>query len=510
MFPARKLIITVVVLVGALAAVSPASAAGQPPRVLNTTLVSGPPVAFHPTLSVADLGHGLAAGATAYLHSDGFIYTDVLAPFLWDQHGSPVLFQLPANLETVPSIYLPNAMTANGGTVVGGVIFTEELSTEPWAWTPAGGLQFLQLPADPRYGGGAVGVSSDGSVIAGTLAGRFVPSLAAIWQNGTLQMLPASQRWSAAHAISGDGTIIAGAAGPSSAAMQATRWVNGTEQQLSTGGLNPQSSVALFIANNDVTFGTATLSSGQTVLLRWAADGSVTVLTPPNGLTVASFSSIDSTGSAAGGALAEKNSCISLPNPACNHDPFVWTAQGGFTLLPEGFLTQLRDTWGDMSTVADVSNGGRVAVGTLTPFESVNGFPPEEGFVWTPQSGLVPVNGLMSGFGQPNPDYFSAASVSPNGTSMLAFGNAPNNAVNDTGALILNLSPPWNWTGQSGSVTGTELSGQPASINGPKLPAGTAQAVQRQEDPLKQRLMSLPTDLRKQLQSWPGAARIIG
>ena len=510
MSPARKLAVMAVVLLGALAAVSPASAAGQPPRVLDTTLVSGPPVAFHPVVSVADLGHGLAAGATAYVHSDGFIFTDVFAPFLWNEHGSPVLFQLPADLEQFPSIYIPNALTPDGSTVVGGVIFPEELFTEPWAWTPAGGLQFLQLPADPRYGGGAVGVSSDGSVIAGTLAGRFVPSLAAIWQNGTLKTLPTSQKWSAVHAISGDGSIVVGAAGPSSGALQATRWVNGTEQQLSTGGLDPQSSVALFIASNGVTFGTATLSSGQTLLLRWAANGSVTVLTPPDGLTVANFSSIDSTGSAAGGALAEKTGCISLPNPACNHEPFVWTEQGGFTILPEGFLTQLRDQWGDMSTVSDVSNGGRVAVGSLSPFESINGFPPQVGFVWTTQSGLVPVNDLMSGFGQPNPDYFSAASVSPNGTSVLAFGNAPNNAVYDTGSLLLNLSPPWNWTGQPGSAAGTKLSGQPRSATGAQLSAGTAQAAQRQQDPLRQRLMSLPAGLRKQLQSWPGAARVIG
>jgi uncharacterized membrane protein len=495
---ARKLAVMVVVLLGALAAVPSASAAGQPPRVRDATLVSGPSVAWHPAVSIADLGHGLVAGATPYVHADGFVYTDVLAPFLWRRNGAPVLFQLPANLATFPSIYIPNALTADGSTVVGGVIFPEELFTEPWAWTPTGGLQFLQLPADPRYGGGAVGVSSDGSVIAGTLAGNRVRSLAAIWQDGKLEMLPTSQTWSAAHAISGDGSIVVGAAGPSSGALQATRWVNGTEQQLSTGGLDAQSSVALFVASNGVAFGTATLSSGQTVLLRWAANGSVAVLTPPNGLTVAGFSSIDSTGSAAGGALAEKTSCISLPNPACNHEPFIWTAQGGFTILPEGFLTQLRDQWGDMSTVSDVSNGGRVAVGSLSPFESINGFPPQVGFVWTAQSGLVPVNNLMSGFGQPNPDYYSAASVSPDGTSVLAFGNAPNNAVYDTGSLVLNLSPPWNWTGQPGSAAGTRLS------------AGTAQAAQRQEDPLKQRLMSLPTRLRRQLQSWPGAARIIG
>jgi uncharacterized membrane protein len=503
MQPVRKLAVIAVTLLAALAAAWPASAAGQPSPVQGITLVSGPPEARGATVSAADLGHGLVAGTTPYVHPDGFVYTDVFAPFLWSAHASSspsssssVLFQLPANLATFPSIYLPNAITPNGRTVVGGVIFPEELFTEPWAWTQAGGLQFLQLPANTQYGGGAVGVSSDGSIIAGTLAGRFVPWQAATWVNGQLETLPTSQVWSQVHAISGDGSTVVGAAGRSLGTMQADRWVNGIEQPLSTGGLNPVSSAALFVADNGVAFGTATLSSGLTLLLRWAPDGTLTVLTPPDGLSVASLSSIDSVGGAAGGALAEKTSCISFLDPACNQEPFVWTAQDGFTILSQGTLGQSLDQFGDASTVTSVSDGGRVAVGALQPRESINGFPPHVGVVWTSQSGPVSVNDLMSSFGQPNPDYFSAGSVSPNGTTVLAFGNAPNEAVNDTGSLLLDLNPLW--TGQPGSVTAT----QPSS--------GTPQAAQSTEDALGQQLMSLPADVLGEAQSWPGAASILG
>lgn len=496
----RKLAVVVIMSCGALAAVASPSAADQPPPVRNATLITGPPVAFHPGVVTADLQHGLVLGSTTYVHSDGFVYTQVRVPYLWSDNGSSptsVLMEPPGDLATFPSIYIPNAVTPNGSTVVGGVIFPEELSTAPWAWTPTTGLQFLQLPADTRYGGGAVGVSTNGNVIAGTLAGRFVASKAAVWQDGTLETLPTSQAWSVANAISGDGSVVIGAAGPSSAALQATSWVHGSEQPLSTGDLHPLASTALFTANGTI-FGTAILSSGQTVLLRWGADGRLTVLMPPDGLSVVQFSSVDSVGSAVGGALAPKTQCISFLDPACDQQPFIWTAQDGFTILPETpVLIQNRNAFGDKSTVTGVADGGRVAVGNLTPAESINGFPPQDSFVWSAQSGLVTVDDLMSSFGQPNPDYYAAGNVSPDGTEALVSGNAPNDAAPyDTGTLLLNLTPLW--TGQT-RVTGI----------GPTT-TQTSQKTQSQGDALKQQLMGLPTDLLGQLQSWPGAVSLLG
>lgn len=504
MFPTRKLAVMVVVLLGALTAVASPSGADQPSPVRDATLVAGPPVAYHPGVAIADLQHGLVAGSTRYVHSDGLIYTNVFAPFLWSKNGSPVLIEPPGDFATFPSFYIPNQMTPNGNTLVGGVIFPGQFFTEPWAWTPTTGLQFLQLPANTQYGGSATGVSNDGTVIAGTLAGRRVSSEAALWQDGRLEVLPSSQTWSEGNAISGDGSVVIGAAGPLSNTLQATRWVDGSEQQLSTGDLDPESSAALYIANNGTIFGTATLSGGRTVLLRWSGDGSVTVLTPPDGLTVANFNSIDSVGSAAGGALAPRTGCISFLDPACNQEPFVWTVQDGFTILPETpEVAQNRDTYGDGSTVNAVADGGRVAVGDMTPRESINGFPREDGFIWSPDSGLITADDLMTSFGQPNPDYFSAGFVSPNGSQVLVVGNPPNNAVYDANSLVLDLAP--QWTGQSGSTTSPS-----GSVTDTEPSTGTAQAAASQDDSLKQQLMDLPTDLREQVQTWPGAARILG
>lgn len=431
----RKVAIAAAAILGVLAVLALEAAADPPQPLRDATLVTGPPEAFRPGVVKADLDHGLVAGTTRYVHDDGLVWNDTLAAFLWSEHGSPTLFELPDYLSRVPSFYLPNAMTPNGSEVVGGVIFRQLLFTEPWAWTPTGGLEFLQLPEDERYGGSAVGVSNDGRLIAGTLAGRGVPSRAATWQDGGLKMLASTQPWSEVHAMTPDGLHIVGASGPSFERLQATRWFHGSEQQLPTGGLDARSSVALFVAANGVAFGTATLSDGRTVLLRWDARGRVEVLTPPEGLAVARLSSIDSVGSAAGGALSKKTDCISTPDPNCDWAPFVWTAADGFTILPENGL----EHYYDRSTVNDVSDGGSVAVGELTPSVRTDGSPRQLGFAWTPKAGLLLVNELMAGIGQPDPDYWSADSVSSYGTRILVTGNAPVTSASDTQSIILDL-----------------------------------------------------------------------
>lgn len=513
---ARNLaVVSLMVLCTSVAVASP-SFADQPPPVQDATLITGPPNAFGPGVVTADLQHELVLGSTPFVNSDGLVFTDIDVPYLWSGNGSTptsVLMTPPADLQEEESIYVPDAVTPNGGTAVGGVIFPGELSTAPWAWTPSTGLQMLQLPADTRFGGGAVGVSNDGSVIAGTLSGRFVPSEAAEWKNGTLETLPTSQRWSEANAISGDGSVVIGADGPLSTTLQATSWVNGTEQPLPTGDLDPQSSTATFIAGNGTIFGTATLSSGQVVMLRWAPDGTLTELTPPNGMSVVQLNAIDTTGSAAGGALAPQTTCIFEPDPACNQLPFVWTAQGGFTILPETpDVAENRNTFGDRSTVTGVADGGRVAVGRSVPFESINGFPTQSAFVWSAGSGLVTVDDLMSSFGQPDPDYFAAGAVNPAGTQLLVSGDPPNDALPfDTGTLRLDITPSMD------GVTGIQ-SASASAADATTTPADTATATQAtapQTTPspggaLAQRLMSLPQDLLTQLQTWPGAASVLG
>lgn len=126
--------------------------------------------------------------------------------------------------------------------------------------------------------------------------------------------------------------------------------------------------------------------------------------------------------------------CLSNTDPACSQSPFVWTLSSGFTILPKLGL----DDYYSLSTVSDVSDRGRVAVGKLVPGSPTKN-QPAVGFVWTAASGLVLVNDLIAATGQPNPDYESATFVSSDGTRVLVTGNPPQATLRDTNSLILKL-----------------------------------------------------------------------
>ncbi len=61
---------------------------GGPPVVVNITPVRGPDRAYQPAVSIADLDRGFAAGTTRYVSSDGIIWNDTRACFLWSQDGT--------------------------------------------------------------------------------------------------------------------------------------------------------------------------------------------------------------------------------------------------------------------------------------------------------------------------------------------------------------------------------------------------------------------------------------
>jgi len=236
--------------------------------------------------------------------------------------------------------------------------------------------------------------------------------------------------------MTGDGSIIVGAAGAAFlVGCKATKWVNGLEQQLSTGGVQVQSSVAVLVANGGVIFGYAVLNNGRVALVRWDGAGNPEIFQPPNGLSVVNLSSVDSQGSTAGGALAQQFSCPSCTDPLCNRKPFVWTRSGGFIILPENGLEDTYNT----SAVEDVSDGGRVAVGHLSTCLVGPGSPPQLGFVWTAGSGLVLVNDLMAAFGQHDPHYYLATDVSRDGNRVLVVGNPPLKDAQDTPDVTLDL-----------------------------------------------------------------------
>ena len=113
----------------------------------------------------------------------------------------------------------------------------------------------------------------------------------------------------------------------------------------------------------------------------------------------------------------------------------MWTASGGFTILPENG----HEDFYDVSAVNAVSENGRVVVGALTSSSRTEGDPLDVGFVWSADSGLVLVNDLIGGT---NPDYWSADQVSSDGNRVMVTGNRPRNDVHDTFQLILDLAWP--------------------------------------------------------------------
>jgi uncharacterized membrane protein len=416
-------------------------------------------------VGLVDLDHGLAAGSTTYDHG-GFLWCETYAPYLWsEQEGASTLFELEGEFNWKRSAYIPTGMTPDGSKVVGGVIFFDRGTNAPWVWTADGGpVEFLELPKG-YSGGNAVAVSNDGRLIAGDLrVGRVGVSRAAVWREGSPEILPSTQPWSAVgsnpfetnvaysarrtHPMNDDGSVIVGTAGAAFlAGSKATRWVNGLEQQLSTGGLEARSSVAVFVADTGVIFGYAVLSDGGAVLIRWDSDGNPEIFEPPNGLSVVNLSSIDSQGNAAGGALAQQFSCPSCIDPLCKRKPFVWTRRNGFTILPENGLEKGYNT----SSVQDVSDDGRVAVGQLSTCEVTPDSPPQLAFVWTADSGLVLVDDLMAAFGQPDPHYYISTDVSRDGNRVLVVGNPPLHDAQDTADLTLDLAwrtpiPTPRWT----------------------------------------------------------------
>src|SRR5581483_7490173 len=261
-----------------------ASVAAQPgspgPVVVNITPIRGPERAFQPGVNIADLDHGFAAGSTRYLHDDGLIYNDTRVPFLWFPDGTSTLFTPPHDLDRLRTVYFPHQITPDGSKVAGSVIFLDARVPGAWVGEHDIGLKYLPLP--PNSGGGsAIAISNDGRLVAGTLGGGFraPPGRAAVWLDGVLQTLPSVETWSEVgsvfesngppnpHPMSSDGSIIVGAAGPSTTQLQATKWVNGVEETLSTGDLQPQSSVATFVTDDGVVFGTATRTDGRVVMV---------------------------------------------------------------------------------------------------------------------------------------------------------------------------------------------------------------------------------------------------
>lgn len=450
------------VALSASVGLTPAARASGP-QIVQVTPINGNLQSYMPGVGIAaNLDTTpLVAGLTRY-DPDGpgphLIFNDTSAGFLWQ--GAPagaqgpipghmhIFYISPPSLYYTPSRYVPTGIDANGGTVVGSVAFPESYTTQPWQWTAANGLTFLPLPGS-GWQGSAGGISSDGTVVAGTVYQRIgfrTTSSAAEWVNGSLNVLGAPGTWSQTAAqistsggsgISSDGTVIVGSSGPGASSAQAARWVNGQQAPMDPAGTL---STALFTsADGSTAVGTATISPALTDLVLWDANGTAKVLTPPNGYSVDQIRAINPTATAVVGSLVTYPNCTpGGPGPICNGDqvPFLWTAADGFTIMP---VNGMPDYY-NMSTAVGVSHDGTKVVGTLSPGVQYPGSPPPLAFVWTRSTGEIMLNTLAQQSGYNNlSNLFGVDAISGSGNRIIAVG-APPATVHDTAAVILDVS----------------------------------------------------------------------
>lgn len=438
----------VAVAVGLLMVVTPAPGAMAEPVARDVTRVFGTeePRMLEPGVGVANFettGPGgerrfLLAGSTRWDHDgDGIVFIETAGPWLWSSDGGPQLLfpDIPDELYLTPSLYIP-AGVADDGTVVGTVGFPEQRASEPWAWTPEGGFEFLPLPDDPAGSGTAVAVARDGQVIAGSVdrrdpRGRVIESQAVTWVDGARVELPDTVQFAETRGMSASGTVVVGAAGPERTALQATRWVDGVQQQLEPVGAE---SVATFSsADGSFAVGTATMPNNAVVLVRWGRGGDAEILGPPEGMSISSVSAINPDGTAVVGAVAD-----AIPNPfpviEGDYDPFLWREDLGLTTLPE---LEPMDEF-DFSVASDVSDDGRIVVGALRQKVRNPGDPRNQAIVWIDQQ-LVTVNDLMREAGERDPDYFAASAISGDGQWVRATGG-PRRSEQDTLASIFRLA----------------------------------------------------------------------
>lgn len=160
-----------------------------------------------------------------------------------------VLLFIPSALPAAPA-FIPlgsettvTAVSADGSTVCGSI------SGSPFYWTAAGGITMLPTTGS---GGEASALSSDGTVIVGTLGARGVR-----WDNGVVTTLsglsgtpfPFVSRQHAASGVSGDGTTVVGWSTTASRFQEAFRESDGTAVPLGTLSSNDPEIVPISQAN---------------------------------------------------------------------------------------------------------------------------------------------------------------------------------------------------------------------------------------------------------------------
>jgi hypothetical protein len=117
---------------------------GGPPVVVNITPIRGPDRAYQPSVSIADLDRGFAAGSTRYVSSDGIIWNDTFACFSWSQDGTTTLFDQPHDLTARRIACFPHQITPDGSKVAGSALFLDARVAGAWVGERESGLGGLR------------------------------------------------------------------------------------------------------------------------------------------------------------------------------------------------------------------------------------------------------------------------------------------------------------------------------------------------------------------------------
>jgi uncharacterized membrane protein len=406
---------------------SGSTAGDRKPAVLSTTVtpITGNATMFNAGAGIANLDAGnLVSGSTWWQIEGAIVWVETYLAFLWTPAAGASVFEVPQSIYFNDNMQVP-AEIADDGTVVGTNVFFNTLVSRPFQWTDTRGFEYLATPGSPWIGG-ATAVSADGRVVAGSLqTGVGGLPQATRWVNGVLEFIGPDGMRSNAYDTSNDGAVIVGEVGPDVNNLVATRWIDGFEVGLDPAPGQAWSTAREVSANGNVSLGWASVND-QEVLVRWKVDGTASVFTPPNGLSIRELNAVNPKGTALVGTLTDE-----VPFQE-NWVPFLWTRADGFTLIGE--LGRPDDY--DRSQALGVSDDGRRVVGALQSSVISNGDPPSIAFLWTPAAGTQDIEDLLMAAGEPPLGLYHARTISGDGSRILATGVVRPTLHDTTSVLI--------------------------------------------------------------------------
>ena len=227
---------------------------------------------------------------------------------------------------------------SSDGTYVAGYSGGGPAGQRAFRWSATGGFELFGQPNSTT----PYGISGDGSTVVGQGDSYPTSGGAFRWSSGAIQIIGGSG-W-VATAANSDASVIVGATG--SGNRQAVRWVNGSQQTL--GSLAPgASSTALAVTSDGLTVvgEAATSFAGGQVAFRWTGGGMQSLGTLAGG-NASWATGISGDGAAIVGASTATEGLRA----------FLWTAAGGMESL--GVMAI-----GSYSSATAISADGRVVVG---------------------------------------------------------------------------------------------------------------------------------------------------